>query len=40
MNVRIEDLGFVESASGARQETHQVHDELKTRWVGAEEEMR
>ena len=39
VHVRIEDLGFVASTSRARQETHQVHDELETRWVGAEEEM-
>ena len=39
MHVRIEDLGFVASTPSARQETHQVHDELKTRRIGAEEEM-
>ena len=40
MHVRIEDLGFVASTPGACQETHEVHDELKARWIGAEEEMR
>ena len=39
VHVRIEDLGFVASTPGACQETHEVHDELKTRWIGAEEEI-
>ena len=39
VHVRTEDLGFVESTPGARQETHEVHDELEARWIGAEEEM-
>ena len=39
VHVRTEDLGFVASTPGACQETHEVHDELKARWIGAEEEM-
>ena len=39
MHVRIENLGFVTSTPGARQETHEVHDEHKTRWIGAEEDV-
>ena len=39
VHVRIKDLGFVASTPGACQETHEVHDELEARWIGAEEEM-
>ena len=39
VHVRIEDMGLVASTHGACQETYEVHDELKTRWIGAEEEM-
>ena len=40
VHVRFEDLGLVSSSPGTRQETHEIHDELKTRWIRAEEEMR
>ena len=40
VHVWAEDLGVATLAPGAGQEAHKVHDELKTRWVGAEEEMR
>ena len=37
--VRAEDLGVISITPGACQEAHEVHDELETRWIGAEEEM-
>ena len=40
VHVRVEDLGLISNTLGARQEAHEIHDELKSRWVGAEEEMR
>ena len=40
VHVRVEDLGLISSSPGARQEPHEIHDELKTRWIRAEEEMR
>ena len=39
MHVRVEDLRLVSSSPGTRQETVEIHDELKTRWIRAEEEM-
>ena len=39
VHVRVEDMGIISSPSGARQEAHEIHDELEARWVGAEEEM-
>ena len=40
VHVRVENLGLFPSSPGTRQETHTIQDELKTRWIGAEEEMR
>ena len=40
LHVRVEDLGLISSSPGTRQETHEFHDELKARWIRAEEEMR
>ena len=40
VHVWAEDLGVMTLAPGIGQETHAVHDELKTRWIGTEEEMR
>ena len=39
VHVWCEDMGVISSTLGARQEAHEVHDELETRWIGAEEEM-
>ena len=39
VHVRSEDMGLVSSTTGASQEAHEVHDELETRRIRAEEEV-